>query len=145
MTDKPFALEQFLPYLLNLAAEECGRGFQAVYKSRYGMLRTEWRVLFHLGLHGEMTARDISMRARTHKTKISRAVAALELKRFLKRDRSTRDRRHEVLRLTSAGEAAFDDLSATASAFDAKLVARLAPDHASILRECLTNLIETSA
>jgi DNA-binding MarR family transcriptional regulator len=49
------------------------------------MLRTEWRVLFHLGRYGAMSAREISRRAGIHKTKVSRAVAALERKRFLER------------------------------------------------------------
>ena len=42
-----FDLQLFLPYLLNQAAEESSLSFQRVYKDRYGMLRTEWRVLFH--------------------------------------------------------------------------------------------------
>ena len=45
-----FDLQLFLPYLLNQAAEESSLSFQRVYKDRYGMLRTEWRVLFHLGI-----------------------------------------------------------------------------------------------
>ena len=64
-----FDLQLFLPYLLNQAAEESSLSFQRVYKDRYGMLRTEWRVLFHLGIFGQMTARDIGLRARLHKTK----------------------------------------------------------------------------
>ena len=67
-----FALQDFLPYLLNRAAEESSLGFQKHYKNRYGMLRTEWRVLFHLGNYGEMTAKEIGSRAKIHKTKISR-------------------------------------------------------------------------
>lgn len=98
-----FDLQDFLPYLLNLAAEESSRAFQQVYKDRYGMLRTEWRVLFHLGRYGEMTAKDIGTRARIHKTKISRAVRKLEQRRYLKRVTDDRDRRSEFLSLTPAG------------------------------------------
>jgi len=47
-------------HLLNRAAEEVSLDFQHHYKDRYGMLRTEWRVLAHLGERGTMTARDIS-------------------------------------------------------------------------------------
>ena len=51
MTKKDeFNLHDFLPYLLNQAAEESSLAFQQIYKGRYGMLRTEWRVLFHLGI-----------------------------------------------------------------------------------------------
>ena len=83
-----FDLRFFLPYLLNQAAEESSLAFQQVYKGRYGMLRTEWRVLFHLGIYGEMTAKEIGERARMHKTKISRAVQRLADRRFLGEKRS---------------------------------------------------------
>ena len=59
-----FDLQRFLPYLLNQAAEASSLDFQSVYKSRYGMLRNEWRVLFHLGMYGRLTASDI--RDRSH-------------------------------------------------------------------------------
>ncbi|MEL6809365.1 MAG: helix-turn-helix domain-containing protein, partial [Pseudomonadota bacterium] len=73
MRDDPdFDVRMFLPYLLNQAAEAASLEFQNVYKDRYGMLRNEWRVLFHLGIYGRMTASDIGARAQMHKTKISR-------------------------------------------------------------------------
>ena len=92
-----FDLQLFLPYLLNQAAEAASLAFTQIYKNRYGMLRTEWRVLFHLGIYGTLTAKEIGERARSHKTKISRAVAALEKRRYLKRTRLESDRRVEAL------------------------------------------------
>ncbi|WP_416897065.1 MAG: MarR family winged helix-turn-helix transcriptional regulator [Minwuia sp.] len=119
--DGDFDLTDFLPYLLNQAAEEASLAFQQVYRERYGMLRTEWRVLFHLGRYGPMTAAEIGARARIHKTKISRAVAALESRRFLTRARLEADRRQEELRLTVAGQRAFEDLRGLASAHNDRL------------------------
>ena len=87
-TDDTFDLSDFLPYLLNQAAEASSLEFQQLYKDRYGILRTEWRVLFHLGIYGRMTAREICDRTAMHKTKISRAVQKLADRRFLTRDRS---------------------------------------------------------
>ena len=66
--DSDFDVRMFLPYLLNQAAEAASLEFQNVYKDRYGMLRNEWRVLFHLGIYGRMTASDIGARAQMHKT-----------------------------------------------------------------------------
>ena len=109
-----FDLADFVPYLLNQAAEEASLGFQRVYKDRYGMLRTEWRVLFHLGRYGAMTATAIGRLAKVHKTKVSRAVQALEARRFLRREACEDDRRAERLSLTASGRAAFEDLSAIA-------------------------------
>ena len=122
MTEKDeFDLQDFLPFLLNRAAEESSLGFQRHYKDRYGMLRTEWRVLFHLGNYGQMTAKDIGERAKIHKTKISRAVAKLTEKRFVTRSRDESDRRAEHLALTVAGQAAYRDLRNVAMEFYPKL------------------------
>jgi DNA-binding MarR family transcriptional regulator len=137
-----FDLHLFLPYLLNQAAEESSLAFQQVYKSRYGMLRTEWRGLFHLGIYGEMTAKEICTRAKMHKTKISRAVSRLEERRFLSRVRDAQDRRAEWLSLTPAGRTAYEDLRKVATEYDATLTARFSPDEVALLRRMLLALAE---
>lgn len=135
-------LSAFTPYLLNMAAEAQGVAFSETYRSRYGMLRTEWRVLYHLGRHGTMSATEISQRAKLHKTKVSRAVRALEVKRFLKRDISDKDRRIEMLYLSEMGLAAFRDLSKAASRFEAELTRKLGDNDAKLLRSLLVRLSE---
>jgi DNA-binding MarR family transcriptional regulator len=135
-----FDLEEFLPYILNRAAERASLEFQKVYKARYGMLRTEWRVLFHLGRYGEMTARAICDRGGLHKTKVSRAVKTMEQSRLLTRTTLTEDRRHEVLRLTTVGQAAYRDLSQHAVQFDTGLTAMFSPHEIAILRSCLRKI-----
>lgn len=140
--DPPFDLTEFLPYVLNLAGEQSSLGFQAVYRRRYGMLRTEWRVLFHLGRYGAMTAKDICDRARIHKTKVSRAVAALEDKQYLTRTELAEDRRHEVLALTPDGQDVFQKLCATAQDYDRDLAAQFTPQENEILRRCLKQLAQ---
>lgn len=135
-----FDLESFLPYLLNQAAEASSLEFQQVYKDRYGMLRNEWRVLFHLGMYGEMTASGIGARAGLHKTKISRAVAKLEARRFLQRSRDGGDRRVEHLRLTDQGRAAYDDLRKVAEHYDAALIGGMSKTDAGRLKDLLKQL-----
>ncbi|WP_116084603.1 MarR family winged helix-turn-helix transcriptional regulator [Tropicimonas sp. IMCC34011] len=135
-----FDLRTFLPYLLNQAAEETSLGFSRVYKDRYGMLRTEWRVLFHLGRYGDMTAAEIGRRAKMHKTKISRAVAALEAKRFVTRREDSADRRRETLTLSAQGRRAFDDLVVVAEAHDTRLTANLSAGERAVLIDCLQRL-----
>lgn len=135
-----FELRHFLPYLLNQAADASSREFQRYYKSRYGMLRTEWRVVFHLGRYGAMTAKQICDAAGLHKTKVSRAVAALEHKRFLKRAVVSQDRRQEALTLTRQGMRVFDDLSAAAQQFDAKLQVAFTDDERDVLQRCLRQI-----
>ncbi len=140
MTNSDFDLRDFTPYLLNMAAEASSEAFQPNYKGKYGMLRTEWRVVFHLGRYGPMTAKEICERARVHKTKVSRAVAALEKKWFLKRDALPDDRRLEKLSLTAKGRAAFRDLYDAARAFDDHLMAQFTPEQQAMLRDCLIQI-----
>jgi len=141
MTDTDsFDLRDFTPYLLNLAAEQSSLAFQPHYKDRYGMLRTEWRVVFHLGRYGPMTARDICTRARLHKTKVSRAVSALEKNRFLVKSGLEKDRRLELLNLTKTGQSAFADLYDAARRFDAELMGQFTEKERDVLRRCLTQI-----
>jgi DNA-binding MarR family transcriptional regulator len=141
MTDKPsFDLRDFTPYLLNQAAEATGMRFKSFYKSKYGMLRTEWRVLFHLGFYGDMTAKEICDRAGLHKTKVSRAVSALAQKRFLDRNEMPEDRRHEQLSLTAQGQRAFQDLVGDAQAFDDQLATVLKDEDLTQFKRILAKL-----
>lgn len=135
-----FDLRDFTPYLLAIAAETSSEQFQKSYKERYGMLRTEWRVLFHLGRYGPMTAKDICTRARVHKTKVSRAVVALETKRYLMRAEVAEDRRHELLSLTKTGLRVFEDLYKVAADFDQRLMADFTKRERDVLRKCLIKI-----
>lgn len=135
-----FDIRDFLPYLLNQAAEASSLGFQQVYKDRYGMLRTEWRILFHLGMFGRMTASEIGVAAKMHKTKISRAVQRLSDRRFVTRIRDKNDRRVEHLELTPAGRGAFDHLRGVAQKYDDVLTQELTAQENAILRQALRKL-----
>ncbi|WP_353474367.1 MarR family transcriptional regulator [Salipiger sp. H15] len=139
-SDDFFELSAFTPYLLNQAAEAQSDVFARNYRDRYGMLRTEWRVIFHLGRHGDMSAKEISDSASIHKTKVSRAVRALEEKRFLSRVTSPEDRRSERLSLRPPGQEAFRHLCGAAEAYEAALERRLGKRDARKLRELLARL-----
>ena len=143
MPDLQSDLSEFLPYLLFQAAELTSRDFQKRYQAQFGMLRTEWRVLFHLGQAGEQTAKQICERASLHKTKVSRAVSALEKKRFVKRETDHNDRRRELLSLTKIGNAALADLSKDAAKYDKGFEEVLGADRKAQLLETLKLLIET--
>ncbi|MCF6273200.1 MAG: MarR family transcriptional regulator [Rhodobacteraceae bacterium] len=135
-----FCLTDFLPYLLNRAAEESGAEFARIYKDQYGLLRTEWRVLFHLGEFGTMTATEIGQRARIHKTKISRAVASLQKRRLLMRTRMERDRRQECLTLTRTGTKMFEELAQAAQHYNTALLADIPANERAVLTGCLHRL-----
>lgn len=140
--DRPvFDLDHFLPYLLNQAAEATSKSFHATYKSAYGMTRTQWRVLANLGKFGSMTARDICRLSHIEKTKVSRAVAALEAEGLLSRTPSPQDRRAEILALTDQGRAVFEDLGQRAIDYDRNLRDQLGPEIAAQMDALLRRII----
>lgn len=118
-------LENFLPYRLYHLADLVSREFAKIYKDRFDLTRPEWRVLAGLGQHRTLTATALGEQSAMHKTKVSRAVAELERRRWLKRTPDTQDRRVEHLTLTPAGLAAYREMVPLAKAFEAKLLKRI--------------------
>ncbi|WP_212524263.1 MarR family transcriptional regulator [Actibacterium sp. MT2.3-13A] len=125
MQSRDFDLETFLPFVLNQAAETTSHAFAEIYQKRYGMTRGQWRVMANLGRFGAMTATEICRRGQLEKTKVSRAVHALEQKGWLSRKSLESDRRSECLSLTEAGRAVFDDLGLAGLDYDRALRDRL--------------------
>ena len=95
-------LEGFLPYRLNLLATEVSQTLARVYGKQFGISIPEWRVLATLGQFGVMTARDIGIHSRMHKTTVSRAVAALEKRQLIARRANRSDMREAFLALSEA-------------------------------------------
>lgn len=116
-----FDLDAFLPYRLNRAAELVSLRFARRYRDRYGMTRPEWRTLALLGSNGRLTATAIGALSTMHKTKISRAVRALEERHWLRRQADVDDRRVEHLELTPAGQRAYEDIARLARDYEAEL------------------------
>ena len=119
------ALEYFLPYRLNRLADAVSREFSKIYRDRFGLTRPEWRTLATLGEFGTMTATAIGEHSAMHKTKVSRAVAELEKRKWLTRTPDAADRRVEHLALTKAGRGAYRELVPLAKAFERKLLEHL--------------------
>jgi DNA-binding MarR family transcriptional regulator len=126
-SEQVLLLESFLPYRLNRLADAVSREFSKIYRDRHGLTRPEWRTLAGLGQHGTMTATAIGEQSAMHKTKVSRAVAELERRKWLVRTRNPADRRVEKLTLTKAGAAVYRELVPLAKAYEAELLGRMSP------------------
>lgn len=123
--DDVLELETFLPYRLYHLADLVSREFARIYKDRLGLTRPEWRTLSGLGQSGTMTAKELGEQSAMHKTKVSRAVAELERRRWLTRTPDEKDRRIEHLALTKTGLAAYLDMVPLAKAFEQELLGKL--------------------
>lgn len=119
------ALESFLPYRLARAAEEVSQRFARLYRQRYGLSRPEWRTLATVGQYGAITATAIGRHSAMHKTKVSRAVQALEQRRWVMRRTDEHDRRVEHITLTAEGRDNYRDLVTIARRFEQDFTRRL--------------------
>ncbi len=128
------ALEDFLPYRLNRLSAVVSRAFRTVYGAHHDLTVPEWRVLATLGQFETMTAKAIGAHSSMHKTKVSRAVRALEERRWLKRKESVQDRREESLSLTPVGRLAYAEIVPRALAFEAQILAAIGSDADQLLR-----------
>jgi DNA-binding MarR family transcriptional regulator len=126
-------LERFLPYRLNRISTAVSQEFRSVYGPHHDLTIPEWRVLATLGQFDQMGAKAIGAHSSMHKTKVSRAVRALEERRWLKRRESSEDRREEILTLTALGRRVYDDIVPRAIAFEKRLLSALGPEAASLL------------
>jgi DNA-binding MarR family transcriptional regulator len=126
-------LEQFLPYRLNRIAAAISQEFRSVYGPHHDLTIPEWRVLATLGQFEAMSAKEIGRHSAMHKTKVSRAVRALEERRWLKRCPSEEDRREEILTLTAQGESAYRQIVPKALAFERRILDELGPKAEAVL------------
>jgi len=138
--DDVLELERFLPYRLNRLAEAVSRDFARTYRERLGLTRPEWRLLATLGQFGTMTATAVGVHSAMHKTKVSRAVAALEKRGWLARATDAEDRRIERLTLTARGAATYRDMVPVAKAFEARIDAMLGKQERAALARGLAAL-----
>ncbi len=75
---------------------------------RYGLVRPQVAVIYSLGLRDMVTARDIGISYGFPKNTLSRAIASLEKRALLTRQRHPTDKRSWLLSLTADGRRIFE-------------------------------------
>ena len=137
-------LENFLPHRLNVLSSLVSQALTRVY-GRYGIGIPEWRVLVSLGQFGVMTGKEIGARTHMHKTKVSRAVAQLEGRKYITRKVNRADLREAFLSLTPAGRAVYEELAPRARDFTEKLSEVVSAADRAAFDRAVAQLTERSA
>ena len=143
--DAVLLLEEFLPYRLLLLAEQVSRSFSQIYAAQFGIGIPEWRVVAAIGERRQLTAKEIGEHSTMHKTKVSRAVAALEKRGFVKRTPNPQDLRESFLELTTDGARMYAKLVPQALDFSSTLLNALDPAQKQALEGIISRLTEASA
>src|SRR6195256_1833594 len=140
----PLQLEDFLPHKLNVLSSLVSQALTRVY-GQYGIGIPEWRILVSLGQFGVMTGKAIGARTHMHKTKVSRAVAQLEARKFLSRRANRADLREAFLTLTPAGRTVYEELAPRALEFANRLSEVVAAGDRAAFDRAMKQLSERSA
>jgi DNA-binding MarR family transcriptional regulator len=138
-------LEDFLPYRLNVCATLVTQALSRIYSEQYKIGVPEWRVLVTLGQFGMMTAKAIGIHSHMHKTKVSRAVALLERRKWVVRRANRTDLREAFLSLTPSGRQTYDELAPIALNFARQLLQTVDAADRAALDRAVKKLTERSA
>lgn len=128
-----FDLKSFFPYLVRVYYQSVSGSVGDVYGSLYDLGVSEWRVMAVLAPPRSMSALDIINRSSMNKVNVSRAVARLRKRGYLKQDIDGDDRRRSVLRLTEEGCKVFYDLIPRVKEVERQLLAGLSEEEIQIL------------
>lgn len=120
-------LQLYLPYRFSVLSEVVAQGLARQYLGRFDIAIPEWRVLATLGAFSPLTAKAIGQHSRMHKTKVSRAVTALEQRGLVRGEVSAHDRREINLWLSEEGRALYNQIIPLAHAYQADVVAGIDP------------------
>lgn len=109
-----------------MVAAVASEGLARIYGERFGIGIPEWRVLATIGEFQSITATMVGRHAHMSKVKVSRAVASLEARGFIRREPNEQDLREAFLVLTGQGRTLYGN------------IAPLALDYVDALTACLS-------
>ena len=115
-------LNQFVPYrMVNLAAN-ISLALSKIYKQEFDITIAEWRVLAQLAEQQKLYSKDIGEITSMDKSKVSRAVKALETKHYLLRKTDQKDNRAAYLSLTIEGKSLYQKIAPKALQWERKFI-----------------------
>lgn len=133
-------LDTYLPYRLSVASNAVSGLIARAYEDRFGLTIPQWRVLCVLAEDGRLSQVQIVARTVMDKVTVSRAAQGLTRRRLLARSQNKSDGRSHVLALTAEGRSLHAEIAPLALAYEAALIAGLAPEDVILLKRLLGRL-----
>lgn len=137
-------LQSFFPYRLAVLAEQVSRSMAEVYAERFGITRDEWRVLAALPERGSIRTAEVIAQATLEKMQVSRAVARLEQRGALARERDPEDQRGQLLQLRPAGRRLMAQIAPLVKAREAELLSVLSVAERHALETAMAKMLARS-
>lgn len=129
-------LSSYLPYLLRQADQTLSAPFYALL-TRYGVARSEWRVLVILQELGELPVADLAAQALSPQPTVTHAVRRLEKRNLVSRTLGKNDKRQRFISISSAGSRLTTTLMNEAKQLEADLLAE-AGDLSDLVEQLLS-------
>jgi len=114
-------LKLFFPYQFSILAQQMSEFIALIYK-KYGLSKSQWRVVATVGQHREISARDICLFTRLEKMPVSRSISKLIDAELLEQRTSESDRRTNLLTLTDKGQALYQEIIPLVKSQEQKLL-----------------------
>ena len=133
-------LDGYLPYRLSVASNAVSGLIARAYQDRFGLTIPQWRLICVLAEDGGLTQNQIVARTVMDKVTVSRAAQGLLKRRLVDRSDHHADGRSHVLALTHEGARLHSEIAPLALAYEAALIAGLAPEEVNLLKRLLSRL-----
>jgi DNA-binding MarR family transcriptional regulator len=140
MSDGELRLDAYLPYRLSVASNAVSGLISRAYQDRFGLSVPQWRLICVLAEDGGLTQGQIVARTVMDKVTVSRAAQGLLKRRLVARSEHHADGRSHVLALSAEGAGLHAEIAPLALAYEAALIAGLAPDEVELLKRLLVRL-----
>jgi len=137
--DEGLKLDAYLPYRLSVASNAVSGLIARAYQDRFGLTIPQWRLICVLAEDGGLTQGQIVARTVMDKVTVSRAAQGLLKRRLVGRSEHPDGRSH-VLALTQEGQRLHAEIAPLALAYEAALIAGLAPEEVTLLKRLLGRL-----
>ncbi|KRB52158.1 MAG: MarR family winged helix-turn-helix transcriptional regulator [Pseudomonadota bacterium] len=133
-------LDAYLPYRLSVASNAVSGLIARAYEDRFGLSIPQWRLICVLAEDGGKTQQGIVARTGMDKVTVSRAAQGLANRRLVERSDHHADGRSHLLNLTREGVRLHVEIAPLALAYEAALIAGLAPAEVALLKRLLGRL-----
>jgi DNA-binding MarR family transcriptional regulator len=133
-------LEQFLPFRISVLSNRVSANIAKIYGDRYGIAIPEWRVITILALYPGSSASEVSDRSAMDKVAVSRAVARLLERGFIRRETHGDDRRRSMLALSSAGRQVYETVAPLVNEMEGRLMSTLSEEERRVLESLIDRL-----
>lgn len=134
-------MDDYVPYQFAMISHRLSRALEAVYASRYGLARTEWRALALASETASCSASDLVERSGLDPVAIHRAVKRLESLGLVSRQSVEHDKRLRPLHVTQKGRRVYEAVAPYALTLEAQLLAGLDAAEARALKSALAKLM----